>query len=146
MATPYQVNIAISAGTDFTQEYSITNPDGSPVNLLGFKIFAKLAKHPTAIDAVTSTSGTPVYNYIPFEGRIVDAGLGIYSITMTAATTSLLPEGKYLYNVVIENTSGEKSPAVSGLAFVDVAFGAFGDLIAEDTPEVTSTGVTGSSY
>ena len=41
-----------------------------------------------------------------------------------AAKTSLLPEGKFLYSVVMVNTSGEKSPAVDGIAFVDVAFGA----------------------
>ena len=124
MAAGFQVNINISAGVDFTQEFTVNNPDFTPVDITGYKFYAKLAKHPTAIDAVVSTSGEPVYKYVSFDTSIVDGKLGIYSITMLSPKTSLLEEGKYLYNVVIENTSGEKSPAVGGLAFVDVAFGA----------------------
>ena len=126
MATPFQVNINISAGVDFQQEFAIANPDFTPVDITGYQFLAKLAKHPTAVDATVSTSGVPVYDFISFDTSIVDAQKGTYAITMTADKTSLLEEGKYLYNVVIVNTSGEKSPAVSGLVFVDVAFGALG--------------------
>ena len=55
MAAPFQVNISISAGTDFTQQFTVNNPDFSPVDITGFKFLAKLAKHPTSIDAMTST-------------------------------------------------------------------------------------------
>ena len=124
MASPFQVNINISAGVDFVQQFTVNNPDFTPVNITGFKFHAKLAKHPTAIDAVTSTSGVPVYNYVSFDTSVVDGQKGIYSISMDTKKTSLLPEGKYVYSVVLENLSGEKSPAVDGIAFVDVAFGA----------------------
>ena len=124
MASPFQVNINISAGTDFTQQFTVNNPDFTPVNITGFKFYAKLAKHPTAIDAMTSTSGTPVYNFVSFDTSVVDGVKGIYSISMDKKKTSLLPEGKYVYSVVIQNLSGETSPAVDGIVFVDVAFGA----------------------
>ena len=124
MAAPFSVNINISAGADFTQQFSVTNPDRSPVNITGFQFLAKLGKHPTAIDAMASTSGVPNSSYISFDTAVEDGEAGLYSISMTADKTSLLAEGKYLYSVVLVNTSGEKSPAVSGLAFVDVAFGA----------------------
>ena len=124
MAAGYQVNLSISAGVDFTQQFTINGPDLMPVDITGFKFHANLAKHPTSIDAMTSTSGVPVYKYISFDTAVVDGPLGIYSITMLAPKTSLLTEGKYVYSVVIENTSGEKSPAISGIVFVDVAFGA----------------------
>ena len=124
MAAPFQVNISISAGTDFTQQFTVNNPDFSPVDITGFKFLAKLAKHPTSIDAMTSTSGVPVYNFVTFSTAVEDGAKGIYSISLSAAQTSLLPEGKYVYSVVLQNTGGEKSPAIEGIAFVDVAFGA----------------------
>ena len=124
MAAPFSVNISISAGADFTQQFSVAQPDRSPVDITGFQFLAKLAKHPTAIDAMVTTSGEPAYKYISFDTAIENGQLGLYSISMSADKTSLLEEGKYLYNVVLVNNSGEKSPAVGGLAFVDVAFGA----------------------
>tara|TARA_A100001015_G_scaffold29806_1_gene33220 strand:- start:7277 stop:7657 length:381 start_codon:yes stop_codon:yes gene_type:complete len=126
MATPFQVNISISAGADFQQEFVVTNPDFTPIDITGFTFLAKLAKHPTAIDAAVSTSGVPVYDFVSFDTSVVDGKAGKYAITMGAAKTSLLEEGKYLYNVVLVNNNGEKSPAVNGLVFVDVAFGALG--------------------
>jgi len=124
MAPQFQVNINISAGADFTQDFIINNPDASPVNLTGYTFFANLAKHPTAIDAAVSTSGTPVYKYVPFTTNVVDAATGRYSITMLSAQTSKLAEGKYVYNVIMQDVNGDKTSVMSGLAFVDIAFGA----------------------
>ena len=123
MAAQYQVNISVAAGTDFTQEFTVTNPDNSPVDITGYKFFANLAKHPTAIDAAVSTSGSPVYKYVPFTTLVVDGKKGIYNITLTAAQTSKIEEGKFVYNIVMQDLNGEKSNVVGGLAFVDVAFG-----------------------
>ena len=124
MAPQFQVNINISAGADFTQDFIITNPDGTPVDLTGSTIHAALAKHPTAIDARVSTSGSPVYAYHPFISNIVDAITGRYSITMLAKETSKLEEGKYVYNVLLTDVNGDRTSVMSGLAFVDIAFGA----------------------
>jgi hypothetical protein len=123
MAAPYQVNISIGAGTGFAQEFSIANPDGSPVVITGFKFFGNLAKHPTAIDAIASTSGSMVYDYFPFTTRIVNGNSGVYEISMSPGDTAKLQEGKYVYNVVMQDSSGDKTSVISGLAFVDVAFG-----------------------
>ncbi len=123
MAAQFQVNITIAAGADFTQEYTVTSPDRLPVDITGYKFSANLAKHPTAIDAAVSTSGSPVYKYIPFVTNIVNGEDGLYSLTMLANETSKLQEGKYVYNVVMTDLDGEKSNLVGGIAFVDVAFG-----------------------
>jgi len=124
MAPQFQVNINISAGANFTQEFVIQNPDASPVDLTGSTFFANLAKHPTAIDAAVSTSGTPVYKYVTFTTNLVDPLKGIYSIALSTNQTSKLEEGKYVYNVVLQDVNGDKTSVMSGLAFVDVAFGA----------------------
>ena len=124
MASPFTVNINVDAGTDFTQQFTITNPDMSPVDITGYKFYANIAKHPTAIDAYVSTSGTPVYAYTPFVTRIINGVAGTYSISLPSASSSKLEEGKYVYNIVMEDLSGDKTSVISGLAFVDVAFGA----------------------
>ena len=124
MAPQFQVNINVSAGADFTQDFIINNPDASPVNLTGCNFFANLAKHPTAVDAMASTSGTPVYKYVTFATKVVDALKGRYSIALSIAQTSKLEEGKYVYNVIMQDVNGDKTSVMSGLAFVDIAFGA----------------------
>ena len=124
MAPQFQVNINISAGVNFNQEFVITNPDGTPVVITECSFAANLAKHPTAIDAMTSTSGTPVRTYVPFTAAVVDGIGGKYSIALTPTQTSLLEEGKYVYNVVMTDINGETQNIMAGLAFVTIAFGA----------------------
>ena len=124
MAPQFQVNINISAGVNFNQEFVITNPDGTPVVITECSFAANLAKHPTAIDAMTSTSGTPVRTYVPFTTAVVDGIGGKYSIALTPTQTSLLEEGKYVYNVVMTDINGETQNIMAGLAFVTIAFGA----------------------
>ena len=123
MAAQFQVNITIAAGADFTQEYTVTSPDNLPVDITGYKFSANLAKHPTAIDAAASTSGSPVYKYIPFSTNVVSGADGLYTLTMLSNETSKLQEGKYVYNVVMTDLDGEKLNLIGGVAFVDVAFG-----------------------
>ena len=124
MASPFTVNINVDAGTDFTQQFTITGPDLAPVDITGYKFYANLAKHPTAVDAFVSTSGTPVYAYTPFVTRVISGTDGTYSISLPSASSSKLEEGKYVYNIIMEDLSGDKTSVISGLAFVDVAFGA----------------------
>ena len=101
MASPFQVNINISAGVDFTQQFTVNNPDFTPVNITGFKFHAKLAKHPTAIDAMTSTSGSPVYNYVSFDTSVVDGEKGIYSIEKFLIARRLMYWQVYLHKTVV---------------------------------------------
>ena len=124
MASPYTVNINVNAGVDFSQQFTITGPDLAPVDITGYKFYAQMAKHPTAVDAYVSTSGTPVHTYKPFTTDIVSGTGGTYSISMSSTNTSKLAEGKYVYNIIMEDLSGDKTSVISGLAFVDVAFGA----------------------
>ena len=121
MAAQYQVNIAIQAGTDFSQEYTLANPDKSPLNITGMQFTAALAKHSGALIANESTSTEPVYNVVPFTTRVVDGVNGIYSIHLTASQTKKLQEGKYVYNVILTDVNDIKTDILSGLAFVKVS-------------------------
>lgn len=99
----------------------MTNPDKTPVNLVGATFSANLAKHSMSQDALVENG--PVYKFTPFDASVVDASNGSYSITLTPDQTSLLEEGKYVYSVSMTNVNGVVIETISGLAFVDNAFG-----------------------
>jgi hypothetical protein len=120
----FQVNINIAAGLSFRQEFTLANPDKSPVDLTGASFTGALSKYERAVNAVVSTAADPVYERIYFETEVVNPEAGVYCIKLAPAQTSKLAEGKYVYNVVMKNINGELLPAVSGLVFVQVAFGA----------------------
>lgn len=124
MAAAFQVNLTISAGLSFRQEFSLANPDKSPVNLTGASFTGALSKNERSINADLSTTAVPVYERIYFECEVVNPAAGVYCIKLTPEQTNKLLEGKYMYNVVMKNVNGELLPAVSGLAFVQIAFGA----------------------
>ena len=144
MAVAFQVNITISAGLSFRQEFTLTNPDKSPVDLTGASFTGALSKYERAINADLSTSEVPVYERMYFDCEVVNPFLGIYCIKLTPQQTSKLAEGKYVYNVVMKNVNGELLPAVQGLVFVDVAFGApFEEVVVVE--EYTATNAPATS-
>ena len=120
----FQVNISISAGTTFAQQFTLTNPDLSPKNITGYKFQGYIAKHPGSVDAVTSTSEIPKHKYYPFTCSVYDGNKGVYDIYMPSSLTSKLQEGKYVYSIVGKHPSGATSEVVNGLAFVQKAMGA----------------------
>jgi hypothetical protein len=142
----YQVNITISAGCSFKQEFTLTNPDRSPVNLTGSSFTGALSKYERALNANLSTSAEPVFERIYFNCEIVNAELGVYCIKLTAEQTTKLLEGKYLYNVVMRNVNGETFPTVQGLVFVDISFGhPVEELVVVDVVDGTNQATT-SAY
>lgn len=134
MTSRYQVNLNISAGMDFFQEFSLTNADFSPMDLTGLSFHGTIQKHSKAID-VTSSSKKRVY--AKFETEIIDASRGIYSIKLPSSKSQNLEEGKYVYDVTISDASGKLSPANSGLIFVDNGLGVVFDseIIDGGTPD-----------
>ena len=144
MAVAFQVNITISAGLSFRQEFTLTNPDKSPVDLTGASFTGALSKYERAVNADLSTSKVPVYERMYFECEVVNPFLGIYCIKLTPEQTVKLAEGKYVYNVVMKNVNGELLAAVQGLVFVDVAFGApFEEVVVVE--EYTATNAPASN-
>ena len=123
MATLFQVNLQIGAGVPFNQQFFLKNPDGSSVNITNFNFYAAMAKHPDAINAVTTTSTSTVLKAIQFTTVIDDAVNGAYSLSLPAETTAKLEEGKYVYSIVVADINGDKSEIVKGLVFVTPSFG-----------------------
>ena len=123
MARQYPVNIELAAGVDFSKTFYMKNADLSPTDLSGDTFSARLAKHATALNAVSSTSTDPVWKYIPFVVTVTDAINGVYTISLPAETTAKLSEGKYVYNITSQPSGGDFTNNVSGLVFVSIAFG-----------------------
>lgn len=100
------VNIAIEQGSTFNTTYiledAITN---SIKSLTGYSAQAKLAKHPAS-----STK-------ISFTTAIVTAS-GTVGIALTSGTTSSLKPGRYVYDVLLTDSSGVKTRVVEGSALV----------------------------
>ena len=57
MAVP-AVNITIDQGADYEEVFTVTNPDGSPLDLLGYSCEATLAKFPGANVTTSLQVGT----------------------------------------------------------------------------------------
>ena len=140
MAVQFQVNVKISAGVDFKHEFSLTNPDRSPMDITGCKFYGRVAKHPTSIDATKSTRDKVVPKMFPLTCSVIDGEGGIFCMSMVKARTSQLSEGKYVYDVVMTDRNGDTSSVVNGLAFVDPAFG--GAILDGGSSEEQGTGVT----
>jgi len=119
----YSVNLSISSGVDFSQEFTLANPDMSPMNITGYKFVGKLSKHPQSVDAVVSTRDTRVQKGVSFACNVIDGMKGVYNIYLSAKATQRIEEGKYCYNIVAIDVNGNASVAVSGLVFVESAFG-----------------------
>lgn len=67
----------------------------------------------------------PTYKFIPFTTAVVEESKGAYSISLSPEQTGSLVEGKYVYSVSMMNVNGVITETISGLAFVDNAFGSY---------------------
>jgi len=119
----YIVNIAIGAGAEFYQEFTLTEVNFSPMSLVGLSARATMAKHSNSVDVVNSTSDMSKKNVVVFETMISDADNGIISIYMNPSKTRELEEGKYVYSVVVKNEVNDIMQVLSGLAFVTNVIG-----------------------
>ena len=136
MASQFQVHIKISAGSYFSQDFYITNPDMTPMNITGAFFTAVISKHSNSFNAVKSTKDQPVYSYTTMNTKVSNGVGGVLNVSMTSEDTAKLKEGKYVYNVNVTDINGYTSPCVSGLVFVDRSFGSPHELGVQDSDDI----------
>ena len=108
MSAVYVNNLTINTGTDFEQVFTLASSSGnSALDLNGYTGEAKLAKHAGAAEA----------NKVAFAVSFVVPNDGIISIRLTDEQTATLNEGRYVYDVVLDDGS-RKTRVVEGMAFV----------------------------
>ena len=103
----FAVNLTIHTGTDFSQVFVFEGLDSNArLNLTGYQICAKMRK---AEDSST---------YVSFDIDIWDYVNARVNLIMDSATTATLKPGKYLYDILLQDPSGNIERVVEGL--VDV--------------------------
>ena len=85
-------NITIDQGTTFSLTINLTNDDGSAKNLANYSIASQMRK---SYEATTKTD---------FTTAKLDAS-GEVTISLTAAQTTAVKAGRYVYDVEITGTS-----------------------------------------
>lgn len=98
-----KTNIVIDQGTDYSETFELLNPDGEEYEATGYTAYATLRKF------YESNTG------VDFSTILVDGGL---TLQMNASTTANLDPGRYVYDVLIVDTSNAVSKPIEGVATV----------------------------
>jgi hypothetical protein len=108
MAVPV-INIVIEQGTDFSRTYSLKTPSGSPLNLTNYTFDAKMRKWSGSSGNISFAT---TYNSDPTQGKV--------TLSLANAQTGIITEGRYNYDLIIENlNSNIKTKVVTGQATVN---------------------------
>lgn len=99
-------NLYIDQGADFSADIGIFDGFNTAWNLSGYTGAAKIKK---SYYSSTST---------PFTVSVNNAA-GTVTLALTAANTSTLAEGRYLYDVVITSAGGSKTRVIEGLVTIN---------------------------
>ena len=98
-------NLYIDQGSTFSAIITIRGSDGNALNLTGFTVASQMRK---------SYGSTTAYS---FNASVYDAPTGKVRLQLSAADSSLIKPGRYLYD--IEITSGStKTRVVEGLVII----------------------------
>ena len=100
-------NIFIDQGADFTTTVTVTDSNGDAVSLVGYSAAAQIRK---SYSSSTSTA---------FTTSISNASGGEITITLSDTQTSALEAGRYLYDVLITASGGDKTRVVEGQVTVN---------------------------
>ena len=106
----YVRNLTISAHSDFSENFELTQLGGTPTNLTGFTVQSQMRKHPDSSTAHTFTVG------------ITSAADGKINMSMTDTTTSGIKPGRYVYDVLATRPNGDKLIVLEGTVNVRAGF------------------------
>ena len=99
----YVNNLTINIGTDFTQTYDLYQSGGKVIDLTGYSAASSLRKHRGSNTAVSFTVGFP------------DRKNGKIKISIPSWTTARLKPGRYVYDILMTKSNGDKAIVVEGI-------------------------------
>jgi hypothetical protein len=108
MAAVYVNNLVVNAGSDFSQSFTLEGAEtNSALDLTDYTVAAQMRKWAGSSSATTFTSSIidP-----PTSGKIL--------IELTATQTTNLKSGRYVYDIVIEDSFGVKNRVIEGMVLV----------------------------
>jgi hypothetical protein len=101
-------NIFIDQGANFSTTVTISDSDGSALDLTGYTALAQIRK---TYESTTATNFT-----VTFDS---DRTTGTITISLSDTQTSALEYGRYVYDLVITDVSATKTRVVEGIATVN---------------------------
>ena len=111
----YTSNLVLSTESDFSQIFTLENAEtNSPTNLTGFTIASSIRKHPAAKkgEGFNATITNP-------SARKIRVGISS-SKTMELTNSGFFRTGRYVYDVVIKDSAGERTKVLEGSVLVNV--------------------------
>jgi len=102
----YIVNLVINQGTDFNQTFDLTAANERPLLLTNYTASAQMRKHAGSKNA---------YN---FTVEFTDRASGQIKISLTDVITRRIKPGRYVYDIILTDSNGEKSKVLEGQALV----------------------------
>lgn len=103
MAADY--NITINKNSDFNRGFQVKQ-DNALLDITGYSVAGELKEN------FRATTG------ISFTAEITSAPDGVFSLKLSDVVTADMDPGTWVYDVVLTNTSGEKTRLLQGNAFV----------------------------
>ena len=101
-------DLAIYTGTDFTQTFVLEDVQSNALkNLTGYSACSSMRRYESSSVAASFTTD--------FSSDRTD---GKVTLTMLEATTSSLKPGKYFYDVILQDSSGDKTRVIEGTVTV----------------------------
>ena len=101
-------NLFIDQDADFTTTVTINDSNGSALDLTSYTALAMIRK---TYQSTTATTFTSTFVSPRTTGQI--------TISLTDTQTAALEAGRYVYDLVITDTSGNKTRVVEGIATVN---------------------------
>lgn len=100
-------NLFVDSGADYSNIITIASSTGSALDLTNYTVASQMRK--------SYGSST----YYAFSASVYDAPTGKIRLQITAANTSLIPAGRYLYDIEITNTAtSAKTRVLEGIVVV----------------------------
>lgn len=107
MASVYVNNLVINSGSDFSQTFTLEDPStNSAFDLSLYTVSSQLRKWAGSSTAVNFNAVIE----IALEGKI--------NISLTNTQTTSLKPGRYVYDVVITDSGGQKNKVIEGMVLV----------------------------
>lgn len=101
-------NIFINQGANFTTTVTISDSDGSALDLTSYTALAQIRK---TYESTTATNFTSTFDADRTTGKI--------TISLTDTQTTALSSGRYVYDLLITSAGGDKTRVVEGIATVN---------------------------
>lgn len=101
-------NLYVDQGSDFNAQITIYDDNNAPWDLTGYTGAAKIRK---SYYSTNSVNFTVSFSPARTSGTVI--------LELTSAQTSSLENGRYLYDVVLTNSSGKKTRVIEGIVTIN---------------------------